>query len=158
MAKGIVIYYSKSGNTKKMAELIAGAMNDEGLATDCVNVEKVKAKDLLEYDAIVLGSPTYYGQMAGPIKQLIDETVSFHGKMDGKVGGAFSSAANIGGGNETTVMGMLEALLIAGLIVQGDPQGDHYGPISIGRPDDRVEKQCLRRGRRIAQITVKLFK
>ncbi len=157
MAKGIVIYYSRSGNTKKMAELIAGAMNDEGLSTECKSVEKVKAKDLLEYEAIVLGSPTYYGQMAGPIKQLIDETVSFHGKLDGKVGGAFSSAANIGGGNETTVIGMLEALLISGLIVQGDPQGDHYGPISIGKPDDRVEKQCQRRGRRIAQLTKKLF-
>jgi NAD(P)H dehydrogenase (quinone) len=157
MAKGIVIYYSRSGNTKKMAELIAGAMNDEGLSTGCKSVEKVKAKDLVEYEAIVLGSPTYYGQMAGPLKQLIDETVSFHGKLDGKVGGAFSSAANIGGGNETTVIGMLEALLISGLIVQGDPQGDHYGPISIGKPDDRVEKQCQRRGRRIAQLTMKLF-
>ncbi|MFA5785348.1 MAG: flavodoxin family protein, partial [Phycisphaerae bacterium] len=113
--------------------------------------------DLLEYDAIVLGSPTYYGQMAGPLKELIDRTVSFHGKLDGKVGGAFSSAANIGGGNETTVMGILEGLIIAGLIVQGDPQGDHYGPISIGKPDERVKTQCERRGRRIAQLTKKLF-
>ncbi len=157
MAKGIVVYYSKSGNTKQMAELIAEGMNAEGLTTECKSVDKVEAKDLLDYDAIVLGSPTYYGQMAGPMKKLIDETVSFHGKLEGKVGGAFSSAANIGGGNETTVMGMLEALLIAGLIVQGDPQGDHYGPISIGRPDERVKKQCARRGRRIAQLTKKLF-
>ncbi|MFA7486316.1 MAG: flavodoxin family protein, partial [Phycisphaerae bacterium] len=95
--------------------------------------------------------------MAAAIKQLIDETVTFHGKLDGKVGGAFSSAANIGGGNETTIMGIIEALLIAGLIVQGDPMGDHFGPVSIGLPDDRVEKQCQRRGKRIAQITKKLF-
>jgi len=94
--------------------------------------------------------------MAGPIKELIDETVSFHGKLDGKVGAAFSSAANIGGGNETTVMSILQALIIAGLIVQGDPQGDHYGPISIGKPDSRVEKQCERRGRRIAQLTMQI--
>lgn len=156
MAKGIVVYYSRSGNTEKMAKTVAEAMNAEGLKTDCKAVDEVKAQDLLEFDAIVIGSPTYYGQMAGPLKQLIDETVSFHGKLDGKVGGAFSSSANIGGGNETTVMGMIEALLIAGLIVQGDPQGDHYGPISIGRPDDRVKKQCQRRGRRIAQLTKKL--
>ena len=156
MAKGIVVYYSRSGNTKKMAELIAGGMNEEGLPTECKSVDKVKAQDLLEYDAIVLGSPTYYGHMAGPLKQLIDDAVSFHGKLDGKIGGAFSSAANIGGGNETTVMGMIEALLIAGLIVQGDPQGDHYGPISIGKPDARVEKQCQRRGQRIAQLTIQL--
>jgi len=156
MAKAIVIYYSRSGNTKTMAEIIAKAMNDEGLHTDCKSVDKVKAEQLLDYDAIVIGSPTYYGQMAGPIKELIDETVSFHGKLEGKIGGAFSSAANIGGGNETTVMGIIGALLIAGLIVQGDSQGDHYGPVSIGRPDDRVQKQCKRRGQRIAQLTKKL--
>jgi NAD(P)H dehydrogenase (quinone) len=140
-----------------MAQLIAEAMDNEGLVTDCVSVDKVDTSKLLEYDAIVLGSPTYYGQMAWPMKKLIDETVSFHGKLDGKVGGAFSSAANIGGGNETTVMGMIEALLIAGMIVQGDPQGDHYGPISIGKPDSRVEKQCTRRGVRIAQLTKSLL-
>ena len=156
MAKGIVIYYSRSGNTKEMAEIIAGAMNEAGLKTNCKAVNKVKAEDLLGYDAIAVGSPTYYGHMAGQIKQLFDEAVSFHGQLDGKVGAAFSSAANIGGGNETTIMGIIEAMLIAGMVVQGDPQGDHYGPVSIGKPDDRVRKQCQRRGRRIAEITKKL--
>ena len=156
MAKGIVIYYSRSGNTKEMAEIIAKAMNKAGLSTDCKSVEKVKADDLLKYDAIVIGSPTYYGHMAGPIKQLFDDSVSFHVKLDGKVGAAFSSAANIGGGNETTIMGIIEAMLIAGMVVGGDPQGDHYGPVSIGKPDDRVNKQCVRRGRRVAELTKKL--
>jgi len=155
MAKGIVIYYTRSGNTKQMAEMIAQSMNDAGLKTECKSVDNVKAEDLLGYDAIVVGSPTYYGHMAGPIKQLFDDTVVNHGKLDGKVGGAFSSSANIGGGNETTIMGIIEAMLIAGLIVQGDPQGDHYGPVSIGKPDERVKQQCLRRGRRIAELTQK---
>jgi NAD(P)H dehydrogenase (quinone) len=156
MAKGIVIYYSRSGNTKEMAEIIAAAMNKADLKTDCKSVEKVKADDLLKYDAIVVGSPTYYGHMAGQIKQLFDDSVSFHGKLDGKVGAAFSSAANIGGGNETTIMGIIEAMLIAGMVVQGDPQGDHYGPVSINKPDDRVKRQCQRRGQRIAELTKKL--
>jgi NAD(P)H dehydrogenase (quinone) len=156
MAKGIVIYYSRSGNTKEMAEIIAKAMNEAGLSTVCKSVEKVKADDLLEYSAIVIGSPTYYGHMAGPIKQLFDDTVRFHGRLDGKVGAAFSSAANIGGGNETTIMGILEAMLIAGMVVHGDPQGDHYGPVSIHKPDDRVKRQCRRRGQRIAELTNKL--
>ena len=157
MAKGIVIYYSRSGNTKEMAEIIAKAMNESDLPTECKSVDKVKAEDLLEFDAIVVGSPTYYGHMAGPLKQLFDDTVTYHGKLDGKVGAAFSSAANIGGGNETTIMGIIEAMLIAGLIVQGDPKGDHYGPVSIGKPDQRVERQCVRRGQRIAELTKKLF-
>ena len=156
MAKGIVIYYSRSGNTKAMAELIAESMNQAGLSTDCKSVDAVKAEDLLGYDAIVIGSPTYYGHMAGPIKQLFDDTVSFHGRFDGKVGASFSSAANIGGGNETAIMGMIEAMLIGGMVVQGDPKGDHYGPVSIGKPDDRVRLQCERRGRRIAELTAKL--
>ena len=156
MAKAIVIYYSRSGNTKEMAQIIAGSMNEADLPTECKSVEDVKAEDLLNYDAIVVGSPTYYGHMAGPIKQLFDDTVSFHGKLDGKIGAAFTSAANIGGGNETTIMGIIEAMLIAGCLVQGDPKGDHYGPVSIGKPDERVKRQCVRRGRRIAELTRKL--
>jgi NAD(P)H dehydrogenase (quinone) len=157
MAKGIVIYYSRSGNTRAMAETISEGMNEGGLPTECKSVEKVKVEDLLKYDAIVVGSPTYYGQMAGPVKQLFDDAVSYHGRLDGKVGAAFSSAANIGGGNETTIMGIIEAMLISGMIVHGDPQGDHYGPVSIGKPDDRVKKQCRRRGERVAALTKKLF-
>lgn len=156
MAKAIVVYYSRSGNTEAMARIIAEAMNEAGLKTDCKSVDKVKAEDLLGYDAIIVGSPTYYGSMAGPIKQLIDDTVAFHGRLDGKVGAAFTSAANIGGGNETTIMGIVEAMLIAGMVVQGDPQGDHYGPVSIGKPDERVQQQCRRRGQRIAELTKKL--
>ncbi|GAG22500.1 unnamed protein product, partial [marine sediment metagenome] len=60
------------------------------------------------------------------------------------------------GGNETTIMGIIEAMLISGMVVQGDPQGDHYGPVSIGKPDDRVKQQCQRRGLRIAELTKKL--
>jgi len=156
MAKAIVIYYSRSGNTKEMAEIIAKSMNESGLKTECKSVDKVKADDLLTFDAIVVGSPTYYGHMAGPLKQLFDDAVGFHGRLDGKVGAAFSSAANIGGGNETTIMGIIEAMLISGMIVHGDPQGDHYGPVSIGKPDQRVKKQCVRRGQRVAELTKKL--
>ena len=157
MAKGIVVYYSRSGNTKEMAEIIAKAMNEADLPTECKSVDKVNADDLMGYDAIVVGSPTYYGNMAGPIKEMIDETVTFHGKFDGKIGAAFSSSANIGGGNETTIMSIITSMLIAGLTIQGDPKGDHYGPVSIGKPDDRVRQQCERRGRRIAELTKKML-
>ena len=78
MAKGIVIYHSRTGNTKEMAEIIAQAMNDAHVSTDCQAVENVRADELLAYDAIVLGSPCYYGQMAAPVKQLIDDLVGTH--------------------------------------------------------------------------------
>lgn len=157
MATGIVIYYSRSGNTKQMAETIAEAMNQANLATKCKSVEAASIDDMLEANAIVVGSPTYYGRMAAEIARFFDESVSKHGKLDGKIGAAFTSSANIGGGNETTVTGILEMMLIHGMIVQGDPQGDHYGPVSIGKPDDRVISQCKRRGQRIAELTNKFF-
>ncbi|MGD0553236.1 MAG: flavodoxin family protein [Sedimentisphaerales bacterium] len=156
MSKGIVIYYSRSGNTKQMADMITKAMNEGGLETDCKEIAQVKVDDLLKYDAIVMGSPTYYGGMAAQMKQLIDDAVVKHGQFDGKVGAAFTSAANIGGGNETTVLGILQAMIISGMVIQGDPQGDHYGPVSIGKPDQRVEKLCARWGKRIAALTQKL--
>ena len=157
MASGLVIYYSRSGNTKEMAETIAEAMNSAGLATRCKSVSETKVDDLLTVDAIVVGSPTYYGRMAAPVAQLFDDSVGKHGRLDGKIGAAFSSSANIGGGNETTIVSIINMMLIHGMIVQGDPQGDHYGPVSIGKPDDRVISQCTRRGRRIAELTKRLF-
>ena len=157
MAKGLVIYYSKSGNTKQMAELIAGAMTAGGLATDCKSIDKTTVDDVMAADAVVMGSPTYYGHMAAPLMQLFTDTAVKHGKLAGKIGGAFSSSANIGGGNETTIMGILEAMLIHGMIIQGDAQGDHYGPVSINKPDDRAIAQCKRYGQRIAELAKKLF-
>lgn len=157
MAKGLVLYYSRSGNTKMMAKTIADAMDKAGLSTQCKSVTDTKVDELVAADVIVVGSPTYYGRAAGPVATLFDESVSRHGKLDGKIGAAFSSSANIGGGNETTVCEIINMMLIHGMIVQGDPQGDHYGPVSIGKPDDRVLSQCTRRGKRIAELAKKLF-
>jgi len=158
MPKGLVVYFSKSGNTKQMAEIISEAMNAAELPTECKPIEKTKVDDLAGADAIVIGSPTYYGQMAAPLMQLFTDSVVRHGKFAGKVGAAFASSANIGGGNETTILGILEAMLIHGMVIAGDAQGDHYGPVSIGKPDQRVEKQCKRKAQAIAELTIKLFK
>lgn len=156
MAKALVCYYSRSGNTKKMAEKLYEVFQTEGLEVDLKQVEDTNAEDLLQYDCIVLGSPTYYGTMAAEMKKLIDESVKFHGKLKGKVGGAFSSSANIGGGNETTIFNILCAMLIHGMVIQGDPKGDHYGPVSIGTPDNRSLKCCERLGENLAALTKKL--
>lgn len=157
MPNGLVVYYSKSGNTKQMAETIGGAMSENGLPTTIKDVTQTTVADLLAADAIVIGSPVYYGHMAAPIKNLLDESVSKHGRLDGKIGAAFSSSANVGGGNETTIMGILEALVIHGMIIQGDPQGDHYGPVAVGKPDSRALAQCKKKGKRIADLAKRLF-
>jgi len=157
MAKVLVCYYSRSGHTKRMAEEIAAVMGDEGLLVDLKDVKEIEASELLNYQGIVLGSPTYYGTMAWPVKKLLDESVKFHGKLKGRVGGAFSSSANIGGGNETTILDILNALLIHGMVIQGDSGGDHYGPVSIGRPDARSLKCCQSHARNLSKLIKKLF-
>jgi len=156
MAKALIIYYSRTGNTKKMAESVAEGIKNEGLEAVVKEANDMNADELLKYDAIIIGSPTYYGSMAAQIKRLLDDSVKFHGKLDGKVGAAFASSANIGGGNETTVLDILNAMFIHGMIIQGDPQGDHYGAVSIGAPDSRAAKQCLRLGARAAKLVKRL--
>ena len=156
MAKILVAYYSRSGNTKKMAEDVAQGAKVEGAEVDLREVGKIKPEQLLDYDGIIIGSPTYYGTLAWEVKKLLDESVKFHGKLEGKVGGAFSSAANIGGGNETTILSILEAMLIHGMIVPGSYLGDHYGPVAINEPDARVKKQCLALGGRVVRLVKKL--
>lgn len=156
MAKILVTYYSRTGNTKAMAEYVAQGAVAANADVVLKHIEQVTAKQLLEYDGIIIGSPTYYGMMAAEIKKLLDESVSHHGELTGKVGGAFASAANIGGGNETTVMSIIHAMLIHGMIVQGTASGDHYGPVGINSPDDRVKTQCQALGRRIAELTATL--
>jgi NAD(P)H dehydrogenase (quinone) len=158
MAKALIVYYSRSGNTRKMAESIAAGIKKEDVAVEIRDVKDVMVADLKAFDAIVVGSPTYYGSMAADIKRLFDESIRLHGKLDGKIGAAFASSANIGGGNETTILDILNAMLIHGMIVQGDWHGDHYGPVAIGAPDERAVKECLRAGGRIARLVKKLTK
>lgn len=157
MAKVLVVYYTRTGNTKAMAKLVAVGAEREGAHVTLKDVEELGADSMLEHDGIIAGSPTYYGGMAGKLKEFFDSSVAHHGKLAGKVGGAFSSSKNIGGGNETTVLDILHVMLIHGMIVQGTAEGDHYGPVSIDSPDERAGSQCEALGRRVARLTKKLF-
>lgn len=153
MAKILICYYSRSGNTKKMAYLIQKGAMEEDVEVDTKDVKDVKLEDLKKYDGIVIGSPTYYGGPASQIKDLLDKSIKYHGDLQDKVGGAFTSSANIGGGNETTILSIIQSLLIHGMVVCGDSSGDHYGPVSIDKPNARVEKICVRYGKRVAKLT-----
>ncbi|TET64306.1 flavodoxin family protein [Candidatus Bathyarchaeota archaeon] len=156
MLKVLIIYYSRSGNTKNMAELIAeGVKAEKDVEVEVKAVQETRVEELIETDGIVIGSPTYYGTMASEVKKFIDDSVKFHGRLEGKIGGAFSSSANIAGGNETTIMSILKSLLIHGMIIQGSSKGDHYGPVSIGKPDQRSRRLCIEYGQRIAKLVLK---
>ena len=156
MAKILILYYSRTGNTEKMARLVEEGAKEALAQTTVKPVTDASLDDLQAADAIVIGSPTYYGLPAAEIIKLLDDSVKLHGRLDGKVGAAFSSSANIGGGNETVIISLVEAFLVHGMVVQGIPKGDHYGPVSIGAPDDRVAKQCKALGERVARLAAKL--
>jgi len=156
MARVLVVYYSKGGNTSKMAESVGGGVRNRGLACDVKPVSAVEPDALKQYDGIILGSPTYYGHPAAELKALVDASVVHHGQLAGKVGGAFASCGVLGGGSETTVRALLDALLIHGMVVQGTASGGHYGPVSVGPPDEAALKECVLLGERVADLVKKL--
>lgn len=139
-----------------MAVKIADGARAAGSEVDIKKVADVSPADLLKYDCIIMGSPTYYGTCAAELKSLIDKSVKYHGDLAGKVGGAFASSGVLGGGNETTVQQILEALLIHGMIIIGDTDGAHYGPVAIEKPDKDILKTCFEYGKRLAKLAEKL--
>jgi NAD(P)H dehydrogenase (quinone) len=152
----LISYYSKSGNTEEMAKAAAEGAASTGVKVVRKRVQKTTLQDLLKADGIILGSPTYYGTMAAEMKAFIDRSVKYHGKLEGKVGGAFASCGGLGGGVETTVLDLTRCPLIHGMIVQGDPWGSHYGTVSIGRPNASVKKECKKLGEKVANLVRRL--
>jgi len=157
MPKALVVYYSLTGNTKKMAVRLAAGLTKAGLETDLKKAEETDPAELLGYDLILVGSPVYYGTMSWPVKKLLDESVKYHGKLRGKIGGAFASSGNPSGGKETTVLDILKSLLIHGMIVQGDAKGDHYGPAAVRAPTPHDLKTLDSYAARMADLTRRLF-
>jgi NAD(P)H dehydrogenase (quinone) len=157
MATVLIIYHSKTGNTEEMAKAVEEGVKSEGVKVIRKKLNRTALKDLLKADGIILGSPTYYGTMAAEMKAFLDLSVRHHGKLEGKVGAAFSSGGGLGGGVETTVLDMLKALLIHGMVIQGDPHGSHYGPVSIGRPNAAAKKECKNLGEKVARLVKRLM-
>ena len=157
MRKVLIVYFSSTGNTEKMAQMVAeGAGSVPRTNVTVKSVVDCGVDELERYDGIIMGSPTYYGTMAYQLKKLLDGSVVLHGRLSGRVGAAFASSANVGGGNETTVLSILSAFLIHGMIVRGMEKGDHYGTVSIAGPDQRVKEQCVSLGKSVAELAHKV--
>jgi len=151
--EALIIYDSKTGNTEKMAVMIAeGIREADGVECVVKRVEDAKLEDLIKAHGIIVGSPTYYGCMSGKLKEFFDKSVKIHGKLDGKIGAAFTSSGGTASGAETTVISILKAMLIHGMIIQGDPSGKHYGMATVEAPKEKDEKSCKRFARRTAEL------
>lgn len=157
MAKALVSYFTKTGNVREMAMIISDALRQCGIEVTTKLVTETAVDELKDYDCIIIGSPTNYGSIAWPVKKFLDETVQLHGELAGKIGGAFTSCAYLGGGNESTLMGILKAFLIHGMIIQGNPNKNYFGPVSLGAPNDQVKADCIAYAKNIAEVANKLF-
>jgi NAD(P)H dehydrogenase (quinone) len=148
----LILYDSKTGNTEKMAFSVAEGVRNIGIEVEIKHVDDTSVDVLPQLDGLILGSPVYYGQPSKKIKGFIDESVKYHGKLDGMVGGAFASSGATHSGAETTIISLLESLLIHGMIIQGTSGKNHYGPASVGPPDDIDIENCKAMGERVAKL------
>ncbi|MEM1550658.1 MAG: NAD(P)H-dependent oxidoreductase [Candidatus Bathyarchaeia archaeon] len=155
----LIVYDSKTGNTERTAYLVAeGARSVEGVNCVVKRVDETTLNDLLGANGIIIGSPTYYGLMSAKIKALLDKSVEIHGGLEGKVGAAFTTSGGTATGAETTLLSIIEAMLIHGMIVQGNPKDKHYGLAIVGAPkSDEDRELCRDFGRRVAKLTIKIF-
>ena len=155
----LVMYFSRSGNTKKLAEDIAkGVVQVDGVSCTVKSVSEVTREDFLDADGIIAGSPVYFGTMAAEMKEVFDKFVGVRKQMEGKIGAAFATAGDPAGGKETTMLSIIQAMLIYGMVIVGDPldASGHYGVSCLGAPDQRTSENAAKLGKRVAILAKKV--
>lgn len=154
----LILYYSKGGNTKKLAEEIAKGVQSAGVTAILKNTNEVTKEDFQKSAGIIAGSPVYFGVMAADLKRVFDEFVGLRKQMENKVGAAFTTGGHHTGGKETTIMSILTCMLIYGMIIVGDPMSasGHYGVACIGSPDEAALSDAFKLGARVAELCKKL--
>ena len=198
MAKVLVLYYSSYGHVETMAGAVAeGARSVPGTQVDVKRVPElvpaeVAAKsglkveqaapianvdELPEYDAIIFGTPTRFGNMAAQMRNFLDQTGGLwaKGRLIGKVGSVFASTASQHGGQETTLTSFHTTLLHQGMVIVGLPYsatgqtrvdeitgGSPYGATTIAGGDGSRQPSANEldlarfQGRHVAEIAAKL--
>ncbi|MEE9444766.1 MAG: NAD(P)H:quinone oxidoreductase [Cocleimonas sp.] len=195
MKKVLVLYYSRSGATAEMARLIArGAEGVDGIeavlrtvaeiSETCEAIDSkvpeagapyVTLDELKECDALALGSPTRFGNMAAPLKFFLEKTSGqwLSGSLVGKPAGVFTSTSSLHGGQEATLLSMMIPLLHHGMIIAGLPYtasellttttgGTPYGPSHLAGAEsnlplsDDEKALCKVLGKRLAILAGKL--
>lgn len=155
----LILYFSKGGNTRKLADIIAQGVEEvDGAKAIVKSTGEVSKDDFTGSAGIIAGSPVYFGVMAADLKRVFDEFVGVRKKMEGKVGAAFATSGDATGGKETTMMSIMQALLIYGMVVVGDPMSatGHYGVACVGAPDQKTTENAIKLGRRVAELAKKL--
>jgi len=197
MSKVLVLYYSSYGHIEKMAEAVAEGAREAGAQVDIKRVPELvpedvarksgfkldqpapiaKVDDLVNYDAIIFGVPTRFGNMPAQMKNFLDQTggLWMKGALIGKVGSVFSSSATQHGGQESTILSTHIVLLHQGMVIAGLPYsfkgqtgvkevsgGSPYGATTISdgdgsrQPSENELAGARFQGRHVAGIAAKL--
>ncbi|WP_110708450.1 NAD(P)H:quinone oxidoreductase [Salinicola sp. CR57] len=199
MSKVLVLYYSSYGHIETMAKAVAdGAESVGGTQVDVRRVAELVPEEVAEqsgyktdqdapliespdaladYDAIIVGTPTRFGNMASQMRNFWDMTGGLwaQGKLIGKVGSAFVSTATQHGGQETTLTSIHTTLMHHGMVIAGVPYscaelsnmneitgGTPYGATTLANPDgsrkpSENELAIARfQGKHVAELAAKL--
>ena len=156
-----IVYYSKSGNTKQVADLIAeGAKKINGVDVKCMSIEELDDDFVQEAKAVIFGSPTITGTFAWQIKHWLES--ANHIKFGGKLGAVFATANYLGGGADIAELSMIGVLLVKGMLVYsgGAAEGQpftHFGAVCIQGGDESQQERAKIFGERIAKKAAELF-
>ncbi len=161
----LVVYHSRTGNTEQMAEAVAAAASTvPGVAVTLRRVEEATNADVERADAIIVGSPTHWANVAAPVIEFI---TGWPDVVD-KVGGAFSTGGAPSGGKEHVTQSLVLAMLNHGMIVAGpvyvEDDGYRFGAFgasaTTGPADPGVDESELEEarqlGERVARLAVRL--
>jgi len=158
----LVAYHSRTGNTEKMAEAVGeGAKRIPGTTVRVKRVGQVTAEELFGADAVIVGSPVYWANMASEVKAFFDNWQFKFGvfpdfKMRNKVGAAFATGGQVSSGKELTLLSILSAMLGNQMIVVGG--GGAFGATATTEGDspgiDEKELDGAKAlGQRVAEVT-----
>lgn len=164
----LIAYYSQSGNTKAMAQAVEeGAKSVSGVQVLLLPIEKVSNQELLEAEAIVIGSPVYNANVAPEVQQFINSW-PFEGRpLKNKLGAAFVTGGGLSIGEELVQLNLLHSMLIQGMLVLGGAETEAaFGASAITGEapfqTGKVEEQFLVKGRglgkRVAEMALKIKK
>jgi len=157
----LVTYHSLTGNTEKMARaVVEGAKSVPGTVVELNRVGKVTAEQLFGCDALVVGSPVYWSNMAGEVKTFFDNWQFKFGvypefKMRNKVGAAFATGGKISSGKEVTMLTILAAMLGNQMIVVSESAALGASATTEGDSpgiDERELADARALGKRVAEV------
>jgi NAD(P)H dehydrogenase (quinone) len=162
----LIAYYSQSGSTQTLAESIAeGARSVEGVRVILLPIDQVKELDLVQSSAIIVGSPVYNANIAPLVQEFINSW-PFEGRpLKNKLGAAFATGGGISIGEEQVMLGILQAMLIHGMIVVGGDETEAAfgasavtgeGPFKTGQVEEIFLEKGVGLGKRVASLVLKM--